>query len=96
MTTTDLRFERTAGGRRFRALSGEQEVGFVDADPIGADGLRIKHTEVHAGNEGRGIGGALVKHVLDLARREGRHVIPTCSYAAAFIERHPEYRDLVR
>lgn len=45
--------------------------------------------------EGRGIAGRLTRHALDAARAAGQRVIPRCPYVAAWIERHPEYGDLV-
>ncbi|RDV01322.1 GNAT family N-acetyltransferase [Undibacter mobilis] len=56
--------------------------------------ITITHTEVPRAVEGRGIGSALVKGMLDEIRREGRKVVPLCSFVRAYINRHPEYRDL--
>ena len=41
------------------------------------------------------LGSALVATALDDARSEGLEVVPLCPFVAAFIERHPEYQDLV-
>ena len=57
--------------------------------------ITITHTEVPRAVEGRGIGSKLVKGMLDRIRQEGRKVVPRCSFVAAYIGRHPEYRDLV-
>ena len=91
-----LAFERGADGKRYRALLDGQEVAFADVDPIGTDGLLIKHTEVLPSHEGRGIGGALVRHMLEDAKSQGRGVIPICPYAAGWIRKHPEYAGFVR
>ncbi|MGH9422801.1 MAG: GNAT family N-acetyltransferase [Thermoanaerobaculia bacterium] len=53
------------------------------------------HTEVPPSMEGKGIGNLLARTALDYARREKLRVVPRCEFIAAFIERHPEYRDLV-
>ena len=53
------------------------------------------HTEVPPALEGRGVASALARAALDDARRKGLAVIPRCPFVAAFIRRHPEYRDLV-
>ena len=53
------------------------------------------HTEVPEGQEGQGIGQRLATAALDWARAEGEPVMPLCPYIAAFIRRHPAYRDLV-
>ncbi|HET8763667.1 MAG TPA: GNAT family N-acetyltransferase [Rhodanobacter sp.] len=57
--------------------------------------MGITHTEVPPAVGGRGIAGELVRTALDYARSRGWKVMPVCSYAAAWIERHPAYRDLV-
>jgi uncharacterized protein len=60
-----------------------------------ADGvLTILHTEVPKELEGHGIGSALVRGVLDLARASGEKVIPVCPFVKAYMDRHPEYADL--
>jgi predicted GNAT family acetyltransferase len=53
------------------------------------------HTVVDPAFEGRGIGGTLARHVLDRARVDGVGVVPLCPFIRAWIERHPEYADLV-
>jgi predicted GNAT family acetyltransferase len=60
----------------------------------GAD-LDLIHTEVPPPLEGRGYAAALATAALGFARREGMKVIPTCPYVKAFLQRHPEYADLV-
>ncbi len=57
--------------------------------------LSLTHTGVPSAIGGRGIGGELVRSALDYARSKGLKVVPSCGYAAAYIERHPEYADLV-
>jgi predicted GNAT family acetyltransferase len=61
-----------------------------------ADGvLTILHTEVPKALEGRGIGSALIRGVLDTARSQELKVIAVCPFAKSYIERHPEYADLL-
>ena len=91
-----LEFDSIEDGHVYRALLGGAEVGFSEVDLIASDGLLIKHTEVRPEFEGRGIGGALMRHILESAKKQGRGVIPICPYAAAFIKRNPEYLDYVR
>lgn len=56
----------------------------------------IDHTGVPDAIGGRGIAGILVKAALDLARARGWRVVPACSYSAAYVQRHPEYADLIQ
>ncbi len=59
------------------------------------DVLVLPHTLVPPALEGRGIAAALVKAALAWARQEGLRVRPTCSYVAAYMQRHPETQDLL-
>jgi len=58
--------------------------------------LTIMHTEVPKELEGRGIGSALIQGVLDTARTQGLKVKPLCPFASSYIERHPDYADLMQ
>ena len=59
------------------------------------DRMTITHTRVPSEVGGRGIAGSLVEAAFAEARRAGWRVVPQCSYAAAWAERHPEVRDLL-
>ncbi len=56
--------------------------------------IAITHTIVPPAIGGRGIAGALVKTTVEYARGAGLKVLPACSYAEAWMRRHPEYADL--
>jgi predicted GNAT family acetyltransferase len=45
--------------------------------------------------QGRGLGSALVRGALLLAREQGERVVPVCPFVAAYIERHTEFQDLL-
>jgi predicted GNAT family acetyltransferase len=51
--------------------------------------MTIVHTEVDPSLEGRGVAGQLVQAALGHARENGLRVDPQCSYARAYMERHP-------
>ena len=56
-----------------------------------ADGvMTITHTEVAPRLEGRGIASALVQAALEHAGAHGLKVAPLCSFARAYMRRHPE------
>jgi predicted GNAT family acetyltransferase len=59
------------------------------------DRIALIHTEVADALEGRGIGSRLVRFALDDARARRLRVVPRCPFVRAFIERRPEYRELV-
>ncbi len=62
---------------------------------LAGDTLVLLHTEVPDALAGHGVGSALARGVLDQARRRGLKVLPQCEFMAAYIERHPEYQDLL-
>jgi hypothetical protein len=55
----------------------------------------LLHTEVVPYAEGGGVGSRLVAGALDDIRARGLRVVPLCPFVAAYIQRHPEYADLV-
>jgi len=54
------------------------------------------HTEVPPALGGKGIGSKLIRGALDQAREDGLKVIPQCPFVKAFIEKHPDYQDLLK
>jgi len=62
-----------------------------------ADGvLTFAHTEGPPELGGKGIGSKLIKGALDQVRAEGLKVIAQCPFVKAYIEKHPEYADLLK
>jgi predicted GNAT family acetyltransferase len=57
--------------------------------------MAITHTRVSPEIRGRGIAAELTRAALHAARREGWKVVPACSYAVAFLRRHPEFSDVL-
>ena len=80
--------------RRFELRAAGEVVGWIDYLPAGAS-LIFAHTEILPGHEQQGFGSVLVRGALDEMRRRGSTVIPSCAFTAAFIQRHPEYADVV-
>ena len=74
----------------------------VDGEPAGLAAYRLRedaivflHTEIGDEYEGKGLGGVLVRAALDSARERGLRVVPSCPFVRGWIERHPDYADLV-
>lgn len=66
------------------------------AEYILTDGLiTFTHTEIDPAHEGRGLGGALVRGALDDVRGRDLDVLPLCPFVKGWIQRHPDYTDLV-
>jgi predicted GNAT family acetyltransferase/glutaredoxin len=79
------RYELLLDGRRIGLLAYRQR----------QNRIAFTHTEVSPGCEGRGFGSRLAAGALDDARRQRLLVVPICPFISAYIERHPEYHDLV-
>ena len=56
--------------------------------------LVITHVEAPPILRGTGAAGRLMQGMLEHARVEGVRVLPLCSYARAWMQRHPEFKDL--
>ncbi|MBV1699328.1 MAG: N-acetyltransferase [Hyphomicrobiales bacterium] len=57
--------------------------------------MSLDHTETPVAARGRGLASKLTEGVLQEARRRGLKVVPRCGFVRAFLDRHPEYGDLV-
>ncbi|GAB3509006.1 GNAT family N-acetyltransferase [Amycolatopsis cihanbeyliensis] len=57
--------------------------------------LVFTHTEVDPERRGQGLAGRLTSASLDAARAEGSRVRAVCPYVADYINKHPEYKDLL-
>ena len=53
------------------------------------------HTLVPKPLEGRGIASRLIGFALADVRAKGMKLIPQCPFVRAYIEKHPEWRDLL-
>jgi predicted GNAT family acetyltransferase len=57
--------------------------------------LTLIHTEVPKELGGRGVGSTLVRAVLEKLRSEGAKITVTCPFVSAWMEKHPDYDDLL-
>lgn len=66
------------------------------AEYLMRDGRHIfTHTEIDDAFSGEGLASRLTKFALDDVRDRGGQVVPLCPFFAAYIQRHPDYEDLV-
>lgn len=84
----------TPSERRYEVRVGNDLAGFAAYRRDG-DVVVFTHTEVDDRFEGQGLGSRLAREALDDVRSHGRRVLPHCSFIAGYIERHPDYADLV-
>jgi uncharacterized protein len=55
----------------------------------------ITHTETPQSLRGRGIASELVRGALQLIRTDGLKVIAGCGFVEEYLQKHPEFGDLV-
>jgi uncharacterized protein len=58
------------------------------------DSFAITHVGVHPDLRGQGIAGKLVQFAMEYAKSKSLRVIPICSYAVTWIQKHEEYKEL--
>ena len=92
---TDITITNNPAQHRYEAHIGSDLAGYCEYNLL-SEAIRFTHTEVLEAFEGKGVGSALAKHVLDEARADGKHVIPVCQFIAGYIRKHRDYADLVR
>jgi len=93
--TTSARVQRNAQQQRFDLLVDGERAGLIRYRERADGVLELLHTEVHPGFEGSGLGGKLVEQTLADIRRTGQKIVPSCSFVASWLERHPPEADLV-
>jgi uncharacterized protein len=58
--------------------------------------ITFVHTEVPPELGGKGIGSTLVRGALDQVRADGLKVVAQCPFVKAWIDKHPDYADLLK
>ena len=79
---------------RYEIRDGDRVLGIAAYSRRG-DTLVFTHTEVDSSSDHKGLGSTLVKAALDDVRAHGQHVVPQCPFVRGWIDRHPDYADLV-
>ncbi|GIJ55919.1 NAD(+)/NADH kinase [Virgisporangium aurantiacum] len=79
---------------RYEVLVAGEVAGFVEYRRSPGH-VEFLHTEIHQGYEGRGLAGRLATSALDDVRVRGATVSLVCPFMTGYVDRHPEYADLV-
>lgn len=85
---------RNDENHRYEAMLDGQVAGFVQFRERAGRVILI-HTETDPAYEGRGVGSALARGALDDIRARGEKAVVECPFIRSYIEKHPEYQDLV-
>jgi len=88
-----VRIRHEPAARRF-AADVDGATAYLTYREVDERTLDFDHTFVPPAFRGGGIASQLTQHALEYARQRGVRVVPGCPFVAAYIERHPEYRDL--
>lgn len=90
-----LTFQHRPERRRYEAFADGVLVGYAIYNLLD-DSLALTHTEVLKEHQGSGIGSYIAREALADARRQGKYVVPQCSFIAAYLRAHREDADLVK
>lgn len=69
--------------------------GLTEAHEDGGEIVTFPHTKVFDEFEGQGLASQLVAGALDDVRARGKKIVAECPYVARFVEKHPDYADLL-
>jgi len=81
--------------KRFEARTEDGTVAGKAHYEMEGDLVVFTHTLVDDAFEGQGVGSSLAKGALDEVRGRGQKIRPECSFIRSYIERHPDYSELV-
>jgi len=90
----DTEFIDNPDKSRYELRVGDDLVGIM-THRVGDGVITLVHTEVFPEFSGEGHAATLARSALDDARSRGLEVVPSCSYVASYIDKHPEYAELV-
>ncbi|WP_231440690.1 GNAT family N-acetyltransferase [Brevibacterium zhoupengii] len=97
-SSTPVTVVKNPGRERFEIFTAEDPVqfaGFLAYRVIDEQTVELQHTIISEGFSRRGFARTLVTRALDQIREEGGRIVPTCSYVQDYLERFPQYADLV-
>ncbi|MEH0932307.1 GNAT family N-acetyltransferase [Micromonospora sp. CPCC 205558] len=83
----------SAGGIYEATVGGRTAAGLVYSE-VGSRVI-LSATSVFPEFRGKGVASRLLGGVLDELRRQGKTAAVTCPFAAAFVDDHPEYADVL-
>ncbi len=89
---TKLKISKDSG--QVLAFEGSEQVGLIDFT-VSGNIMSIHHTRTFPGHEGKGIASVMMEAANDYAVKHQLKVLPVCSYAWAWYQRHPQFNDIL-
>ena len=80
--------------QRYEIVLGGEVAGVLHYRRHG-ESIELMHTEIDQSFEGRGLASRLASAALSDARRRATAVEVSCPFVSSYVERHPEYNDLL-
>ncbi len=81
-------------GKRFE-MQVDENTAFINYKQ-GGNTVYLIHTEVPAALEGKGVASALVEKTLHYIQEHQLHLVPLCTFVQSYLEKHPQWKKLVR
>jgi predicted GNAT family acetyltransferase len=92
---TDVVITNNPANRTWEALLGDELVGVVVYENVSPTRLALTHAAIEERHRKHGIGTRLITTMLDDIREKHQTITVWCTAVVDFLEKHPEYRDLV-
>jgi uncharacterized protein len=92
--------DKTGAPTTVSAADGKYTIA-VDGEAVGLAAVADRgnqrvfyHTEVEERFGGRGLATILVGEALEATRADGKRIVAVCPMVAAYVKKHPEFRDI--
>ena len=97
MTVEKFDIQKTVspGGGAYRAQFADGSEAELTWSEVDGDTISIDHTFVPPQHRGKDFALRLLKQGVEYAARDGKKIIPKCSYSAMVFQRHPEWTHLL-
>ncbi|MEO8515474.1 MAG: GNAT family N-acetyltransferase [Flavobacterium sp.] len=73
----------------------ENHIAFIEYILTNENIMFLTHTEVPIALEGKGVGSAIVSKTLQYIKEKGYTLAPLCSFVAAYVKRHPDWKSIL-
>ncbi|MDN5699700.1 MAG: N-acetyltransferase [Kocuria sp.] len=80
---------------RYELWDDQQFIGFLGVEILEDETVDVQHTIVAEAFGRQGYARTLVTFVFDQFREQGVKIRPTCTYVLDYLQRFPQYQDLV-